>query len=321
MPRCATSSRPGLAATAPVNAPFSCPNSSLSSSSFESVGAVQVHERLVGARSVAVQPAREHALAGAGLALDQAPGFPPRRTRRASSARLRIAGLVPTKGSSRRGAPRATGSRAGAAGCAGSRAARSSIDQQRGQLHRLGQEMLGPFLDRPHRQVDRAVSGEDDDRQPSVSEALQPRQQLERRCRPAASSRGCRVRAAVLRNAASAGLAGPGLLDRAVPSISRKSPIAEAHGRLVVDDQDPLRRGIRRPSFRSRRASARGQRTVTSAPPSGWFAAASRAAVLLHDALHDRQPEPGPAAPPREERLEHARQVLGLRSPVPRPSR
>ena len=36
--------------------------------------------------------------------------------------------------------------------------------------------------------------------------------------------------------------------------------------------------------------------------------------MLLDDALHDREAEPGAAAPPREERLEHASEIVGFES-------
>ena len=177
VPRCATSSRPGLAATAPVNAPFSWPNSSALQQLPGERRAVEVDERLVGARPVAVQPAREHALARAGLALDEH-----RAVRGRHAARLlgqpTHRGARAQEGIDR--APRV-------AGLAGQRPLPVALlveqpldhDRQRAQLDRLGEEVLGALLDRLHREVDRAVAGQHDQRHRRVERA-QPRQQVER---------------------------------------------------------------------------------------------------------------------------------------------
>ena len=63
--------RPGSAWTAPVNAPFSWPNSSDSSSCSGSEAQSTGHERLGGARAVGVDGARDQLLAGARLAQDE----------------------------------------------------------------------------------------------------------------------------------------------------------------------------------------------------------------------------------------------------------
>ena len=61
---------------APVNAPFSWPNNSLSSSDLGQRGAVDGDARLVGAAAVAMNGARHQFLAGAALARDQHRGVP-----------------------------------------------------------------------------------------------------------------------------------------------------------------------------------------------------------------------------------------------------
>ena len=71
MPPSAASSRPGLAATAPVNAPRSWPNSSLSSSVSESAAQLSRTNGRSRARRRAVDGLGEHLLADAGLAEDE----------------------------------------------------------------------------------------------------------------------------------------------------------------------------------------------------------------------------------------------------------
>ena len=77
---------------------------------------------------------------------------------------------------------------------------------------------------------------------------------------------------------------------------------------------------LRRPLARAHDATARS-RTFTTAPPSRVVLGAHLAAVVVDDALDDRQAEAGAAAPAREERLEQPRQVGGVearaRSPSP----
>ena len=142
-------------------------------------GAVHVDERLVGARAVAVEPAREDALAAARLALDQ-----DRAARGGDLARVL-------------GQPRGSRPRCPVKGSTASRAWRArpadlaallalaleqppQHHQQRRQLDRLGQELVGAFLDRAHGQVDRGVAGQHHHRQRRVDLA-DPGQQLERR--------------------------------------------------------------------------------------------------------------------------------------------
>ena len=71
MPPGAVSSRPGLAAAAPVNAPRSWPNSSLSSSVSDSAAQLMADQRPIGARRPAVDGPRQDLLADPGLAQDQ----------------------------------------------------------------------------------------------------------------------------------------------------------------------------------------------------------------------------------------------------------
>ena len=71
MPPFASRNRPRRARAAPVNAPFSWPNSSASSRLGASARAVERDERAVGARADAMDRAREQLLAGAALADDQ----------------------------------------------------------------------------------------------------------------------------------------------------------------------------------------------------------------------------------------------------------
>ncbi len=56
---------------APVNAPFSWPNSSLSSKPAGNGRAIQLDEGAIAARAQAMNGARQQFLAGAGLALDE----------------------------------------------------------------------------------------------------------------------------------------------------------------------------------------------------------------------------------------------------------
>ena len=71
MPPCARSNAPSTRLIAPVNAPFSWPNSALSTRPFGQRGAVQLDERPVAPVALRVNRAREQLLAGARLALEQ----------------------------------------------------------------------------------------------------------------------------------------------------------------------------------------------------------------------------------------------------------
>ena len=71
MPPSACSKRPRRSASAPVNAPFSWPNSSDSSRSAVNAAVLSATKALVDARAVPMQRARDELLARAGLAGDQ----------------------------------------------------------------------------------------------------------------------------------------------------------------------------------------------------------------------------------------------------------
>ena len=109
-------------------------------------GAVEVDERLVGARPVLVEPAREHALARARLALDQ------HGHGRGDHAR-RLRGQLADDRRSRRRRDRRPGAPArdlpGQRDLPHAAVLERALEhhQQRGQLHRLGEELLGALLD------------------------------------------------------------------------------------------------------------------------------------------------------------------------------
>jgi hypothetical protein len=75
VPPSASSMSPGFIPAAPVNAPRSCPNSSLSSTSRGSVAAVDGHEGLIPAGRAIVDRAGDQLPAGAALAEDQHRGL------------------------------------------------------------------------------------------------------------------------------------------------------------------------------------------------------------------------------------------------------
>ena len=88
VPPSASSKRPLRCASAPVNAPFSWPNSSELQHAFRQGGAVQLDERLVLARRCIVQGLSEQLLAGAGLATQQHGGVAARDQLKLSHNRL-----------------------------------------------------------------------------------------------------------------------------------------------------------------------------------------------------------------------------------------
>ena len=188
------------------------------------------------ARAVAVEPAREHALAAAGLALDQdraARGLRPcARPRRAR----RIAAEVPGEGVDAPRGPGARGRPPGGASRAGVSSRRRSITSSAGQLDRLGQELVGAFLHRAHREVDRRVAGQHHDGQRS-RRSRGSAAAARARCRRAACGRarprpGGSSRTALLRRGA-----GVGLLDLEALALEEVAD-PEADPGLVVDDQD-----------------------------------------------------------------------------------
>jgi hypothetical protein len=138
-------------------------------------GAMQARERLARAGAGLVQPAREHALAGAGLARDQDGAAGGRSLWRLDGERLDGGAATQERvdldahRSSFRERPLA---------------AALILEQplkdrfERMQLDRLGQELVCASLDRPQRKVDRAVAGQNHERH-VASGSAQPRQQIE----------------------------------------------------------------------------------------------------------------------------------------------
>ena len=131
VPRCAISSSPGLAATAPVKAPFSCPKSSLSSSSRERPAQFRSTNGCCRARSVVVQPAGEHALAAAGLALDEHGRRARRRRGPPARQSRRTTALSPRNGSGATAVRPAAARPRSPGAAAAPRMSRSTITQQR----------------------------------------------------------------------------------------------------------------------------------------------------------------------------------------------
>ena len=220
--------------------------------------AVHVDERLVGAGTVAVQPAGEDALAGAGLALDQdraARGHDPPR----------LLGEGPNGG---RGPGEGVHRLAGLARAPGDLAPLLALaleqplhhDEEGRQLHRLGQELVGALLDRAHGQVDRGVPGEHHHRQRRVDLA-QARQEVEGRSVGQHVVEDDRVGVPVAHEPLGRG-DGLRLLDLEALALE-EVPDPEADPGLVVDDQD-LRQGFSR--TRARRLS-HGGRTASRAGP------------------------------------------------------
>ena len=159
MPPSACSKRPRRCASAPVNAPFSWPNSSDSSRSAGIADGVERDEGLAGARAVLVQRARDQLLAGAGLAGDQHRDARARQA--ADGAEHLLHGRRPAEQlrDARRAAPRRR------------RRAAAPLRGAPHQRHRLVDvEGLGQILERAalvgrHRAAQIRVRGHDDDRQ------------------------------------------------------------------------------------------------------------------------------------------------------------
>ncbi len=172
--------------TAPVNAPRSCPNSSLSVSSRESPAQLRSTNGFGRARRAVVDVAREHALAGAGVAEQEHR----RRVRRDRVGELlhlahrgRVEGrLVP--GRARREPPEARVRPA-------ERRRLEPLGDQRQEarrVDRLGHEVVGAALHRLDGDVDRRDRGHDDHRQIGVHGAQQ-RHHVEPRLRSRGAGR------------------------------------------------------------------------------------------------------------------------------------
>ena len=232
-PRWASSSSPSFSCTAPVKAPRTWPKSSLSRSS--RLSPAQLRSTNASSRRCPwrVEPARQHALAAAGLAEDEdrAVGAERLHRRLAQAAdggagaeeRIDVVARAPLAGR-------------------GLLAAQAAVLQraledllQRRQLDRLGEELLGALLDRLHRQVDRAVRGEHQDHHVRIELAqavdgvhrLAVRQHVveDHRVRPRLHQQRARLLEALR------------LLDVETPPLEKVSD-GEANGRIVVDDED-----------------------------------------------------------------------------------
>ncbi len=169
MPRCATSISPAFAAVAPVNAPFSCPNNS---DSINSRARPAQFRSTYGSRARGplwcIQRASTPLPAPVSPRISTGAWLFTTRTR----LRLEIADRRARAEERRDGLPRLADLLAGdLPAVAAVLEALLDHDQQRRQIDRLGQELLGARLDGPHRQLDRAVAGQHDDRHVAI-EAL-----------------------------------------------------------------------------------------------------------------------------------------------------
>ncbi len=241
VPRWASSMSPGFAATAPVKAPFWYPKSSLSSSSREKPA------QLRSTKGCAARgPLSCSQRARTPLPLPVSPwmrtGVEATATRAACSESRRTTALSPRNGSGRRRSVRLRPASLTRRSRRTSMS-RSTITQQRRELDGLRQEVLGALLDRLDREVDRAVSGQDQDRHGGVL-ALQAAQELE--------TVSVRERVVEKHDVGCRRVEDLGRL-RAAPCGQHLVALADeeqlerpADGRLVVDDQQTVRHRARR---------------------------------------------------------------------------
>ena len=153
----------------------------------------------------------------------------------ASAASLRMTALSPKKGST---ACRDLGGLARQRYLPHPPVFEGALDdhQERRQLDRLGEELLGSFLDGLHREIDGAVAGEEHDGQGGVL-GLQGRQHLE----AVAVGQG-KIHDRGVHHLAAQGLPNRGeALDLDDPeALAAQEPAeGEAHVRFVVDDENP----------------------------------------------------------------------------------
>ena len=179
MPPLACSKRPGLSATAPVNAPRTWPNNSDSISSSGNRRAVHFDERAALAPAGVMNRARHQFLAGAVLAENQHAAVGRRRQRhllaqvvhRRALAHHRVL-LLPID----------LGAQHAILGFEIALAQRVAHHQHRLlERQRLLDEVEGAHLDRAHRRLDVAVAGNDHDLRIDLplAQALQRRQAVE----------------------------------------------------------------------------------------------------------------------------------------------
>lgn len=143
----------------------------------------------------------------------------------------------------------------------------SEDDQQRREVDRLGEKLLGAFLDRRDGQLDAGVRGEDDHGDGGV-DGLELRQQVEGRAVAQLVVEDDRVRPHAARLGEGVGT----VLRLADVEAGRGEEAPDGHPDrlLVVDHQHAvarLRHGV--PAFATGCASATGNRIVTTAPPPG----------------------------------------------------
>ena len=290
MPPLACSKRPMRRSVAPVNAPFSWPNSSDSSSSAAIAEVFSATNGAVGARRVVVQRARDELLAGAGLARDQhgharARQPPDRlehllhRRRLTDDARRRLR---------RSSAP-------AAAAAALPRRARDELDRFV-DVERLRQILERAALVGGHGAVEIRVRRDHDDGNVGIR-AREPLHELEAAHVGHADVGDQHVGPAVLERVEEflAGLEGArehvGLLQR----LLEHPP----HGLVVVDDPNGQsgRCHQRRPPFGDRQTDLKDRATRLAReldePP-----------IAAHEVLRDREPEPRARGTPRHERIE-----------------
>ncbi len=122
-------------------------------------GAVQIDERLAGAAALRVDPARQHPLAGSGFSLDQDRQVALRRRVRVARQRVNRGAASAEKIQGRR-----RGSARGVQPATILLVLDDAIDHDRDrcELQRFGEKLLGAFLDRRDRELDRAVAGDED---------------------------------------------------------------------------------------------------------------------------------------------------------------
>ena len=196
-------------------------------------GAVHVDEGLVRARPVAVEPARQDALAAARLALDQdraARGGEPAGLARELADGGGAAGERVDQLACLACAPRDL-----AALLALALQQPLQHDEQGRQLDGLREELVGALLDRAHGQVDRRVAGQHHDRQRGL-EVLDLPDQVERGAVGQQVVEHHRVRPAFAQRLLG-GRQGVGLVDLEARGLE-EGPHAEADAGFVVDDQD-----------------------------------------------------------------------------------
>ena len=222
VPRCAISNLPGLRATAPVNAPFSWPNSSVSSS-VSGIAAQLIATNGASARSLSACSERANSSLPVPLSPSSSTVVSVAAARCSDWKTLRSDGSSPTScGAPRRTASSSFSSRFSLTMRRCSSARRTSSMQVVG-IDRLGEEVERPFLHRAHGIFELPVRGHHDDRQ---RRRRFPWRRAARRTRPlrAGAGRTGRVTAGVRCRAR----AGFGLVAHLDDRHARRSPARAA---------------------------------------------------------------------------------------------